>query len=379
MAGAGQERFREAIENTEGARHPVRPGQCAARPVKNTRFRYNHPMTHTSPLRVAVIGLGQIALKAHLPGYEKAAGCRLTALYSSREEAARKTAVQYGIPTIFKDWKKLLASPEVDAVSICSPNDTHVPIALEALKRGKHVLVEKPMAISIPGARRMMAAARSAGKILMPHHNMRFDPAVRTARQLLSGGAIGKVFAFACSLAHPGPQVWNPNSRWFFNVKTAGGGALMDLGTHMFDSLEFLLGDRAVEIHATAPGAQKRAQGEAHCACLLKLKDGSVGTMTLSWVDTDYHNRFYFFGPKGTLFLNLGKGEPLVLETRKNQSPVFPPLSKHVFKPSIYQHFVDCALGLQKPWLGPEDGLRAVRVIEAGYQSIRRGTPISIP
>jgi predicted dehydrogenase len=336
-------------------------------------------MTNSPPLRVAVIGLGQIALKAHLPGYEKAAGCRLTALYSSREDAAKKVAVQYGIPTIFKDWKKLLASPEVDAVSICSPNATHGPIALEALKRGKHVLVEKPMAISTEEAKRMMKAARAAKKILMPHHNMRFDPAVRTARQLLLKGAIGKVFAFACSLAHPGPQIWNPNSKWFFNVKAVGGGALMDLGAHMFDSLEFLLGDRASEIHATVPGAEKKARGEAHCACLLKFKAGSVGTMTLSWVDTDYHNRFYFFGPRGTLFLNLGKGEPLVLETRKNPGPLFPPLSKHVFKPSIYQHFVDCALGLQKPWIRPEDGLRAIEVIQAGYQSIHRETPISIP
>jgi UDP-N-acetylglucosamine 3-dehydrogenase len=335
-------------------------------------------MTNSPALRVGVIGLGQIALKAHLPGYEKAEGCRLTALYSSQESVAQKTAVQYGIPTIFKDWKKLLASPEVDAVSICTPNFAHAPIALEALKRGKHVLVEKPIAISIRDTESMIHLAKKQKRVLMPHHNMRFDPAVRTAQKLLAKGTIGKVFAFACSLAHPGPQIWNPNSKWFFDVKTAGGGALMDLGAHMFDSLRFLLGEDPSEIHATVPKAEKRSGGEFHCACLLKFKGGSVGTMTLSWVDTDYHNRFYFFGPKGTLFLNLGRGEPLVLELRKSAGHVFPPLAKDVFKPSIYQHFVDCVRTGQKPWVTAQDGLRALQVIQAGYASIRRGVPISI-
>ena len=335
----------------------------------------------TSPvlLRVGVIGLGQIALKAHLPGYEKASGCRLTALYSSRESVARRTAVQYGIPLIFKDWKKLLACGEVDAVSICTPNSTHAPIALEALRRGKHVLVEKPMAITLAEARAMARGARRAGKLLMPHHNMRFDPAVRTAQKLLAQGAIGKVFAFACSLAHRGPQVWNPDSKWFFNVRKSGGGALMDLGAHMFDSLHFLMGDEPAQIHADVPAADRKGRGESHCACLLKFKGGAVGTMTLSWVDTDYHNRFYFFGSQGTLFLNLGQGEPLVLETRKNAGPLFPALAKESFKPSIYQHFVDCARGLAEPRLTPQMGERALQVIQSGYESIRRQGPVFIP
>ncbi|MGH7739645.1 MAG: Gfo/Idh/MocA family protein [bacterium] len=335
-------------------------------------------MKNSAPLRVGVIGLGQIALKAHLPGYEKASGCRLTALYSSRESVARQTAVQYGIPTIFKDWKKLLVSSDVDAVSICTPNSTHAPIALEALKRGKHVLVEKPMAISVAEASAMERLARKKRRVLMPHHNMRFDPAVRAAQRLLSKGAIGNVFAFACSLAHRGPSNWNPDSKWFFNVKTAGGGALMDLGAHMFDSLQFLLGDKPSEIHASAPGIEKRGVGESHCACLLKWKGGLVGTLTLSWVDTDYHNRFYFFGSTGTLFLNLGVGEPLVLERRKNRQRILPPLPKDVFKPSIYQHFVDCIRTGQEPWVSPRAGLAALRIIEAGYQSIRRGKPVSV-
>jgi len=334
-------------------------------------------MIHGSPLRIGVIGLGQIAVKAHLPGYEEAEGCRLTAVYSSREAHARNIARQYGIPAIFKNWKKLLASPEVDAVSICTPNFTHAPIALEALRQGKHVLVEKPIATSEKDARHMIAEAKKQKRVLMVHHNMRFDPAVRTARKLIEKGAIGQVFAFACSLAHRGPQIWNPDAKWFFDVREAGGGALMDLGAHMFDSLDFLLGQELDNIHAMVPAGGK-GHGEFHCACLLKLTNGSVGTMTLSWVDTDYHNRFYFFGPKGTLFLNLSMGEPLVLELRRTPGRILPPLAQDAFKPSIYQHFVDCVRLGKKPWVSAWDGLRALQVIEAGYESIRKGRAVSL-
>jgi predicted dehydrogenase len=335
-------------------------------------------MINASPLRIGVIGLGQIAVKAHLPGYEKADGCQLTAVFSSREDHAKKIAIQYGIPTIYKDWKKLLASPQIDAVSICTPNFTHAPIALQALRQGKHVLVEKPMATSVKDARLMITEAKKRKRILMVHHNMRFDPAVRTAQKLIEKGTIGDVFAFACSLAHPGPRIWNPDAKWFFDIREAGGGTLMDLGAHMFDSLNFLLKNRPVSIHAMVPGVVAKDRGEFHCACLLKFKGGSVGTMTLSWADTDYHNRFYFFGPKGTLFLNLGMGEPLVLELRKTPGRILPPLAKDAFKPSIYQHFVDCIQKGKKPWVPGEDGLKALQVIEAGYESIRKGKAISL-
>lgn len=212
-------------------------------------------MNSKTPIRVGVIGLGQIALKAHLPGYAKTSSCILAAVHSKREEHARLVALQYGIPHIFADWHKMVESNAMDAVSICTPNFTHMPIALAALKNGKHVMVEKPMALSLSEGERMVKVAAQRRRILMVHHNMRFDPAVRSAREILEQGRIGKIIGFKANLTHRGPRAWSQNADWFFDLMKSGGGALMDLGSHPFDTLRYLLGKEGSVVGAlAAPG-----------------------------------------------------------------------------------------------------------------------------
>jgi predicted dehydrogenase len=333
------------------------------------------------PIRVGVIGLGQIAVRAHLPGYDKAEGCQLTAVHSGREAHAKQVAAQFGIPYIYKSWEKLLESDHVDAVSICTPNFIHMPIALKAMQEGKHVLVEKPLAMNTTEARDLIAAAKKYKRVLMVHHNMRFDPAVRTAGKLLQKNTIGEIYAFKCSLTHRGPSAWSPKADWFFNPEKAGGGALMDLGPHVFDSLSYLLEDQAIMSGAGAAYPKNGGKGkgtmsrcEVHCACLLRFKKGTVGTVNLGWVDTTYQNRFYFFGTKGTLSLNLAKGDPITLEFRDKEGRTHPPLDHDSFYPSIYQHFIDCIRNGKTPWASGEEGLRTLELVEAGYRFLKQKT-----
>jgi len=333
-----------------------------------------------STIRVGVIGLGQIALKAHLPGYAKTKGCRITAVCSSREQHARNIAKQYGIPAIYKDWKKLIRSPEVDAVSICTPNFTHAPMTLKAFQEGKHVLVEKPMAMTVADAQRMIQASRRAKKVLMVHHNMRFDPAIRTVEMLLRKNVIGEVFSFKCTMAHRGPQDWSPKAKWFFNKRQAGGGVLMDLGPHLLHNICFMLADEPASVTAAIP-RRKSAwmnQGEAQCSLLLRFKNGVTGTLNLGWADVYYQNRFYFYGSKGILLVNLAKGDPIIVEYRHNNRKVYPPLPKSAFKPSLYEHFLDCIRRHKEPWMSGAEGLKTVRLIEAGYKSDRLGQTIKL-
>jgi len=333
-------------------------------------------MKNTHMVRIGVIGLGQIALKAHLPGFSKVSGCRLTAVQSSRQAHARRTAEQFGVPLVHRDWRKLLASDQVDAVSITTPNATHFPIALKAIQEGKHVLVEKPMTVTTQEAKTLIAVASRSKRVLMVHHNMRFDPAVRTAERLLRKGTIGEVLAFKCSLTHRGPRAWNPKADWFFDPKRSGGGVLMDLGPHVFDSLAFLLGDQACLVAATVvPGLASRKGTslgpESHCACLLRFRRGAVGTVNLGWIDTAYQNRFYFFGSKGTLSLNLAKGDPITVQSRGKDGKEFPALDPDSFAPSLYEHFVDCVRTGRASSVPGEAGLRTLELIEEGYRSIR--------
>ncbi len=343
-------------------------------------MRYNPAMKSSPKIRIGIIGLGQIALKAHLPGYNKTAGCQITAVHSMREQHAKQVAIQYGIPHIYKDCDRLLESKDVDAVSICTPNFTHAPIALKAMKAGKHVLVEKPMALNRTEALAMIQAAKKYKRVLMVHHNMRFDPAVRTAERLIRKGVIGDVFAAKSTLTHRGPQAWSPKADWFFDKRKSGGGALMDLGPHVFDSLGFLLSDQAVMAGAVAAtgkdvklgSGMAMTQGEIHCSCLLRFKKGAIATITVGWGDARYHNRFYFYGTKGIMALNLAKGDPITVELRNQESPIFPTLAKDSFSPSIYEHFIDCIRNKRIPWSSGEEGLRTVELIEMGYRLIRR-------
>jgi len=339
-------------------------------------------MKPSPDVRIGVIGLGQIALKAHIPGYNKAEGCQLTAVHSQREAHAKTVAAQYGIPYIYKDWKKMLESDHVDAVSICTPNFTHAEIALKALQEGKHVLVEKPIAVNSKEAESIIKAAAKYKRILMVHHNMRFDPAVRTAAKLLRKNIVGDILAFKASLTHRGPQAWSSKANWFFDKKKAGGGALMDLGPHVFDTLCYLLEDRPVvvgAVSASGKGAPIRkgmppAQAEIHASCLLRFRKGAVGSVTVGWADTVYQNRFHFFGSKGTLAINLAKGDPITLEYRAQEGKTYPPLDKDSFSPSIYEHFVQCVKHGKTPWVSGEDGLRAVELVEAGYRAIQHAS-----
>ena len=331
-------------------------------------------MKSSPKIRIGVIGLGQIALKAHLPGYNKTAGCQITAVHSMREQHAKQIAAQYGIPHIYKDCDRLLESKDVDAVSICTPNFTHAPIALKAMKEGKHVLVEKPMAMNRIEALAMIQAAKRYKRVLMIHHNMRFDPAVRTAGKLLRKGVIGDVFAAKSTLTHRGPQAWSPKADWFFDKRKSGGGALMDLGPHVFDSLAYLLDDQAVMVGAVATTGKgiSVTQGEVHCSCLLRFKKGAIATITVGWADASYHNRFYFYGTKGVLALNLAKGDPITIKLRKAEGQNFPPLAKDSFSPTIYEHFIDCIRSKKDLLSSAEEGLRTVELIEAGYRLINR-------
>jgi predicted dehydrogenase len=327
----------------------------------------------SGPIRIGVIGLGQIALKAHLPGYAKTAGCQITAVHSLREGHAKQVAVQYGIPHIYTDLNRLLESDQVDAVSICTPNFTHAPITLKAFREGKHVMVEKPMAVTHQEGLDMIRAAAKAKKVLMVHHNMRFDPAVRTAEKLLRKKAIGDIFAFKGSLTHKGPEAWSPKANWFFDRHKSGGGAMMDLGPHVFGSLEFLLGETLMMAGAVAAMPKGASSSpEIHCDCLLRSKSGAIGTVNLGWADTAYHNRFYFFGSKGSLSLNLAKGDPITIQYRNQDGNVYPPLDKDCFSPSIYEHFIDCIRAGKTPWVSGQEGLRTVELIESGYHLIRR-------
>jgi predicted dehydrogenase len=189
-------------------------------------------------LKIGVIGAGGIAA-AHLEGYKRCPNVDILAICDVVPDKAQKAAEANKIPHWFGSADKLLAMKDIDAVSVCTPNIDHKRSTIMALKAGKHVLCEKPMAMNGKEALTMIAAAKASGKQLQIAFNNRFRSDVRFLKQLITEGVIGKpYYARSLSIRRRGVPSWGV----FGQKKLQGGGPLIDIGVHAIDFTWFLMG-----------------------------------------------------------------------------------------------------------------------------------------
>ena len=186
---------------------------------------------------IGIIGCGKIAQVRHIPEYADNRDVRLAGFYDMNGERAGELARTYG-GQAYETYEALLQDKEIDAVSVCVPNELHAAISIAALKSGKDVLCEKPMAVTLEDCRLMAAAAEESGKCLMIGQNQRLARGHVIAKQLIERGEIGRVITFKTTFGHGGPESWSidPGSNtWFFDKKKAAMGSMADLGIHKTD------------------------------------------------------------------------------------------------------------------------------------------------
>lgn len=193
-------------------------------------------------IRVALFGCGWIQ-DFHAKGVSSHPEGEVVAVANHREETARAFAERYGIARVTTDWQALAADPGVDVAIVATPNALHAPQTIALLRAGKHVLVEKPMAISVAECDVMIEAAREGEASLMVAHCWRFHEEVQALRGRIAAGELGEIVKTRGYGVHAG---WGP-SGWFTDPELAGGGALVDMGVHAIDTARFLLGDPAPE------------------------------------------------------------------------------------------------------------------------------------
>jgi len=209
-------------------------------------------------LRAGVIGLG--AGQAHMTGYTRADGVDLVAIAGKEKERLTDAADRFHVPHTFEDWEDLVAREDIDLVSVATPNALHAPIAIAALRAGKHVLCEKPLSIHADSAQQMVDAAVESGRVLQTAFNFRRRGDVRTLRQHLDTGALGRVYHTKSTwLRRSGiPGLGS----WFTSKDLAGGGPLIDLGVHVLDLALFLLDEpRVVSVTAATYAGSAPAVG----------------------------------------------------------------------------------------------------------------------
>ncbi|TDM12819.1 Gfo/Idh/MocA family protein [Macrococcus lamae] len=258
-------------------------------------------------IKVGIIGCGSISTHRHIPEYQENSSAEIVAYCDIVQERSDELAAEFG-GSSYSDYHALLADEAVEAVSICTPNYLHAEMTIAALKAGKHVLCEKPMATSLEDAEQMIAAAKASGTKLMIGHNQRINEAHQAAKQVVESGQLGKIYSFKTTFGHPGPEGWSvdgPDS-WFFDKKRAFIGAMGDLGVHKADLMRYILGEEFKEVGAMIEtSAKANATVDDNAVLILKTESGIIGTLSASWAyNGEEDNSTVIYSEKGVLKLN---------------------------------------------------------------------------
>ncbi len=237
---------------------------------------------------------------------------KLRCICSRRLEKAEEAARLAGFESYTDDYRELLARKDIDVVSICTPNDQHEAMAIAAIQAGKHVYIDKPLAVTSQSAGRIAAAAATANVFTQMVFNNRFTPAVLRAKQLVDEGRIGEVLTFSARYLHSGSIDPNRPIGWKQQMQ---GGVLLDLGSHALDLLTWMIGYpqkvfcKMRTLYADRPtkdGGREQALSEDHVAMLLEMPNGAVGSVEASKIATGANDELTLEirGEKGALKWN---------------------------------------------------------------------------
>lgn len=320
-------------------------------------------------LRVGMIGCGDAARRVHLPKLEEAGAqvIRFASKHLADAEAAAEQSSAEAMAT--DDWHKVVASPHIDAVDICTPNHLHAEMALAALDAGKHVLVESPMAVDVREADQLLKAAARKGKMLVPAHSVRFIGPYAAITDAARRGAIGAISTARVEFGHHGPDRLYPHADWYLDRARSGGGALVDLGIPIVDLLRVATDSEVAEVVAAVDG--QRGDVETRAEVRLRFASGTTAEVVASWEGPA--NVFELTGSEGTLRLD-PSGPPRLIRPDGTEAPVGLASVPHA---DIEAVFVDAVTG-GTPTVNALDGRAAVAAVAAAYRSADTGQPVEI-
>jgi predicted dehydrogenase len=344
------------------------------------------------PTKVAVLGAGFIA-DIHLESFARfVPDAQITAVFSRTAEHAERVAKHWGIPQWFTDVDELIAKADCEVVDICLPNFLHHRTAVAAARAGKHVIIEKPLCMTLEEADDMIAVCREHGRKLMYAEELCFAPKYERVRHLAKEGAVGDIYMLKQLEKHSGPH-----TDWFWNVDQSGGGVLMDMGCHAFGWFRWMLGGNPVvkSVWATMDTVRHKARtrGEDNTVCIVEFENGVIGLAEDSWAKPGgMDDRIEVYGSKGVSFADLFRGNSASTYSEEGynyaaekagstQGWTFT-IFEEVFNqgyPHELQHFIQCVREDKPPLVTGEDGRAVLEIIYAAYASARSGAKVSLP
>ena len=347
-------------------------------------------------IRVGMIGAGMIA-NSHCDGINQHPKAKVIAIADLSADRRKTIKDKYALEKDFEKWQDLVADPTIDAVSIALPNALHAPVALAALKNGKHVMLDKPFALNQGEARKVIQAAEKAGKIFMLGMNQRFTTEGQTIRALVKRGDLGEIYhAKAYWLRRSGSPKFGT---WFCRKDLAGGGCMLDIGVHVLDLCLHLMGNfKPVAVSgATYTKFGNRGIGEGgwgmsdrgklvfdvddFATAMIKFENGATVNLEASWAlhqKEEDQNNVQLYGTAGgasvwpARLYRFGKkpGEYEIVEPQ-NVALRYPHGNR-------FMNWLDVILGKDKPMCTPAEALTVQKILDAIYESSTSGKEVRI-
>ncbi len=337
-----------------------------------------------APYRIGLLGSGWIS-RTHAAALREVEEGELVAVWSRTRENAERFAREHGLPVWSDDVGEVLA--EVDVVCVNSPNALHAEHAIAAARAGRHVIVEKPLAVSLEQGRALVEACERAGVGLAYAEELAFVPKFVRAKQILDSGALGAPLYVTQREAHAGPY-----SPWFFTREEAGGGVLMDMACHSIELVRWLLGKRPVErvtARLRSTGSAHDTELEDHSVTLLELEGGVTATCEASWVlRGGMQSTLEVWGSEGVLEVDLLRGTGMRIHSEAGRpelqaapgwSPVLTEWSAENGYLQELRHFLRSFRARTAPEEGGLDGLAVLEILCAAYASAGTGRSVALP
>ena len=335
------------------------------------------------PLGYAIVGLGGYGLGTIIPQFANCAHSRLAAVVSGDADKARRVAADHGLPArsiySYRTFDTIRDNPDVDIVYVCLPNSMHAEYTIRAARAGKHVLCEKPMAVSVAECDAMIAACNAAARKLMIGYRIHFEPFNLEAMRLARAGAAGRIRYVR---SEHGFVQRNP-SAWRLKRALAGGGSLMDMGIYSLQAARYMTGEEPVAVTAresTDRRDPRFTEVEDIIDWTLEFPSGAIASCQSMY--SANQNHVLLMGDKGRIELEPATrydGNHMWLGKDGREREVTPPAApaKTQFAGQL-DHLVECVRSGREPIVSGEEGLRDMRIIEAIYRSAREGRTIRL-
>lgn len=312
--------------------------------------------------RAAVIGLGGIA-GAHLAGWKETEGVEVVAGADVNTDAVSKAEADHGL-TGYADWREMLDKEKLDLVSICTPPFLHREMTVEALQRGLHVMCEKPMAADIADAEVMAAAAEQTEAVLAIAYCHRFHGPMMKLKELMDEGIIGTPIFFRGGFT--GMVKFDQNHR--ANKKMAGGGSLMDNGSHATDLFVYLVGNIA-NVSCRAGRFMQEMETEDVGITLFTAANGCIGEIVTGYSLPGEFTQWMITGDKGIVKVDDYFSGPVLFRTHDSQEWVeYACDNSQTRFQRQFAHFIECIRDGKQPLSNAENALHVQRVIDAAYK-----------